>query len=55
MPKVNGYELCGMLKKSSKLREIPVVLLTGRDQLIDKLRAKILGIEHYLTKPCQPQ
>ncbi len=55
MPQVNGYELCGMLQKSKKLREIPVVILTGRDKLVDRLRAKILGVEHYLTKPCKPQ
>lgn len=55
MPQINGYELCTMLKKSSKLRDIPIVMLTGRDKLIDKLRAKMLGVKYYLTKPCQPQ
>lgn len=55
MPEMTGYELCKILQKSSKLREIPIVMLTGRDGLVDKLRAKMLGVEHYLTKPCQPQ
>ena len=55
MPQINGYELCKMLQKSRKLREIPIVMLTGRDGIVDRLRAKMLGIEYYLTKPCQPQ
>lgn len=55
MPQINGYELCRILQKSSKLRNIPIVMLTGRDGLVDKFRAKMLGVEHYLTKPCQPQ
>ncbi len=55
MPQVSGYELCSMFQKSSQLREIPVVMLTGRDKLVDRLRAKMLGVEHYLTKPCEPQ
>ncbi|MGK7955098.1 MAG: response regulator [Crocosphaera sp.] len=55
MPEVNGYELFNILKKSNKLKNVPIVILTGRDKLIDKLRAKMLGVDYYLTKPCQPK
>ena len=55
MPDVDGYELCSMLRQSRQLREIPIVMLTGRDGILDRLRAKTLGVEFYLTKPFDPE
>ncbi|MGK7876381.1 MAG: response regulator [Xenococcaceae cyanobacterium] len=54
MPEINGYELCQMLSRSRKLRDIPVVMLTGREGLTDRFRAKLVGATHYLTKPFDP-
>jgi twitching motility two-component system response regulator PilG len=54
MPDIDGYELCSMLRQSRQLREIPIVMLTGRDGILDRLRAKTLGVEYYLTKPFNP-
>lgn len=54
MPNINGYDLCTLLRKSHKFKEIPIVMLTGRDGMIDRVRAKIAGANDYLTKPCDP-
>jgi twitching motility two-component system response regulator PilG len=54
MPNINGYDLCTLLRKSQKFKEIPIVMLTGRDGMIDRVRAKIVGANDYLTKPCDP-
>ena len=54
MPEINGYDLCSWLKKSQRFKEIPIVMLTGRDGMIDRVRAKIVGATDYLTKPCDP-
>ena len=54
MPKLNGYDLCSILRKSQKFKEVPIVMLTGRDGMIDRVRAKIVGATDYLTKPCDP-
>lgn len=54
MPNINGYDLCSMLRKSQKFKEIPIVMLTGRDGMIDRVRAKLAGATDYLTKPCDP-
>ncbi|TAF57229.1 MAG: response regulator [Oscillatoriales cyanobacterium] len=54
MPDIDGYELCSMLRQSRQLRDIPIVMLTGRDGILDRLRAKTLGVEYYLTKPFNP-
>ncbi|MEN9205197.1 MAG: response regulator [Thermostichales cyanobacterium BF4_bins_65] len=55
MPEIDGYELCRMLRQSKQLKEIPIVMLTGRDGLLDRLRAQILGVTDYVTKPFQPE
>jgi twitching motility two-component system response regulator PilG len=54
MPEIDGYELCKMLRRSRKLKDVPVIMLTGREGLIDRLRAQLVGANHYLTKPCDP-
>ncbi|MGD1918300.1 MAG: response regulator [Pleurocapsa sp.] len=54
MPNINGYDLCTLLRKSHKFKDIPIVMLTGRDGMIDRVRAKIAGANDYLTKPCDP-
>ncbi len=51
MPDLDGYELCRMLRQCSALREIPIVMLTGRDGLIDRVRARLVGASDYITKP----
>jgi len=54
MPNMNGYDLCTLLRKSQKFKDIPIVMLTGRDGMIDRVRAKLAGSTDYLTKPCDP-
>lgn len=51
MPKVDGYEVCRLLRQSPLLRDIPIVILTGRDRLIDQFRARMVGANEYITKP----
>ncbi|MEN9215914.1 MAG: response regulator [Gloeomargarita sp. HHBFW_bins_162] len=51
MPELNGYELCKLIRQHPELRHIPIVFLTGKDGLVDKMRAKLLGVREYLTKP----
>ena len=54
MPNLNGYDLCSLLRKSQRFKDIPIVMLTGRDGMIDRVRAKLVGATDYLTKPCDP-
>ncbi|WP_299404951.1 response regulator [Acaryochloris sp. IP29b_bin.148] len=55
MPKMDGYELCRMVRQVDMLKEIPVVMLTGREGIIDRMRARMSGCTAYLTKPFNPQ
>lgn len=51
MPVLDGYELCAMLRQSSTFRQTPIVMLTGKDGFIDRVRARLVGATDYLTKP----
>ncbi|WP_157776119.1 response regulator [Gloeomargarita lithophora] len=51
MPELNGYDLCKLIRQHPELRQIPIVFLTGKDGLVDKMRARLLGVKEYLTKP----
>jgi two-component system, chemotaxis family, response regulator PixG len=51
MPKINGYEICGQIKRVSAFSQIPIVILTGRDGLLDRLRSKVVGASEFICKP----
>ncbi|MBD2179019.1 response regulator [Pseudanabaena sp. FACHB-1998] len=51
MPELDGYELCAMLRKSSVFAKVPIIMLTGKDGFIDRVKARMVGATEYLTKP----
>jgi twitching motility two-component system response regulator PilG len=51
MPELDGYEVCAMLRTSTLFRQTPIIMLTGKDGFIDRVRAKMIGATDYLTKP----
>ncbi len=55
MPNANGYEICSRLRKIGAFQQIPIVILTGNDGVIDRVRAKVVGATDFLTKPVQSE
>lgn len=51
MPKIDGYEVTRRLKASEKTKYIPVVMLTARGEIEDKVLGLDIGAEEYLCKP----
>jgi CheY-like chemotaxis protein len=51
MPNIGGLEACEMLNNDSLGKVIPIIVLSGLDKTVDKVKAYKLGIEDYLTKP----
>ena len=51
MPRVNGFELIGDLRRRPETRDVPVVVLTTRAGEKHLALARRLGVEHYMTKP----
>ena len=55
MPVNNGYEVCEQIRKTPSLKDIPIIILTGNDGLIDRMRAKFVGANGFLGKPIRPE
>jgi twitching motility two-component system response regulator PilG len=51
MPELDGYEICAMLRKSTAFRQTSIIMLTGKDGFIDRVKARMVGATDYLTKP----
>lgn len=51
MPRLDGYHVCSILKQNSTLKHVPVIMLSSKDGLFDKARGRVVGADHYLTKP----
>ena len=54
LPMVNGYQVCQIIRRNPEYRHIPVVMLSGKDGIFDKVRGKLVGATEYITKPFEP-
>lgn len=53
MPKIDGFEVCRRLKKQANTRDIPVIFMTARVEIEDKVNGFKAGAVDYVTKPLQ--
>ena len=51
MPKINGYKISRLLKYDNKYKDIPIILVTARSQMEDKMIGEETGVNEYITKP----
>ena len=51
MPKIDGYEVCRRLKGDENTRHIPILMLTAKSQVPEKVKGLDTGADGYLTKP----
>lgn len=54
MPGMDGYEVCALLKKKKRTRNIPVVFLTAKWETSEEARGLDLGAVDYIRKPFSP-
>ncbi len=54
MPNVDGYEVCKRIKNSSITQHIPIIILSAKGEVKDKLQSMELGADDYITKPFDP-
>ena len=55
LPKMNGYKVCGLLKKDTRYAKIPVVMFTAKAQEKDVKLGQEVGADAYITKPFEPE
>ena len=51
MPKINGYKISRLLKYDNKYKDIPIIMVTARSQMEDKMIGEETGVNEYITKP----
>jgi len=54
LPKMDGYKVCGLLKKDARYSKIPIIIFTARAQESDKEMGVEVGADAYITKPFEP-
>ncbi|MBI1761793.1 MAG: response regulator [Acidobacteria bacterium] len=55
LPGRNGFQICRDLKTSPDTEQLPVILLTSKNQESDKFWGMKQGADEYLTKPCKEE
>jgi len=55
MPEIDGIEMCKQLKKSIETDHIPIILLTAKSDIENKIEGLSIGADSYITKPFHPQ
>ncbi|MCB1176873.1 MAG: response regulator, partial [Leptospiraceae bacterium] len=51
MPKMNGYEVCKVIREKYSIAELPILLITAKNQISDLLEGMESGANDYITKP----
>ena len=55
LPEMNGLEFCRLLRGMKQYNNLPIVMLTARNGMVDRMRGRLAGATHYLTKPVDPE
>lgn len=55
MPEMDGYTLARQLRNAPRTSLIPIIFLTAKDGLADRIQGFRAGVDHYITKPFEPE
>lgn len=55
MPRMDGYQVCKMIRSNDSTKDVPVIMISGKDGFFDKVRGKMAGTTSYITKPFGPE
>ncbi|MDD5561002.1 MAG: response regulator [Candidatus Omnitrophica bacterium] len=55
MPKMDGRQLCNLIKKDLLLQHLPIIMVTGKGEVSDKIDGIDSGADDYIVKPFEPK
>lgn len=55
MPRMDGYQVCKLIRSNTATKDVPVVMISGKDGFFDKVRGRMAGTSGYITKPFGPE
>jgi twitching motility two-component system response regulator PilG len=54
LPHLDGYQVCQVVRHHQQYRDLPIVLLSGKDSVVDRVRGRLAGSTDYISKPFDP-
>lgn len=54
MPRLDGYQVCKLIRNNEMTKDVPIVMISGKDGFFDKVRGRMAGSTGYITKPFGP-
>ena len=51
MPRLDGYQVCALVRNNAEFADLPVLLLSSRDGLFDRARGRVVGATDHIAKP----
>jgi len=55
MPKMDGRQLCNLIKRDLLLQHLPIIMVTGKGEISDKIDGIDAGADDYMVKPFEPK
>ena len=55
LPDIDGLEVCRMIRRDSQFNKLPILMLTARGEVMDRVIGLELGADDYLSKPFEPR
>lgn len=55
LPKMNGYEIARYLRSKPAWKQVPIIMLSRYNGIVDRLKARLAGVQLYLAKPFTTQ
>ncbi|HLM60768.1 MAG TPA: response regulator [Pyrinomonadaceae bacterium] len=55
MPQLDGYQVCKLIRNNELTKDVPIVMISGKDGFFDKVRGRMAGTTGYITKPFGPE
>ena len=54
LPHMDGYQVCQVVRHHQDYRDLPILLLSGKDSVVDRVRGRLAGSTDYISKPFDP-
>jgi twitching motility two-component system response regulator PilG len=54
LPRMDGYQICQIIRRNKDYKKLPIIMLSGKDGLFDRVRGRLAGSTEYITKPFDP-
>jgi twitching motility two-component system response regulator PilG len=54
LPRLDGYAVAGVLRTNAAFADTPILMLSGRDGLVDRVRSRMVGAAGFIAKPFRP-